>query len=153
MSDAVRDIGRDRALEVVHGYADGDADAVSRALDGLDEDGWAAVYTVLSGLLNTTVGIVELTGTRQPLGQVVRCADEVASVAPPHYEFAIAEATRAWARGDRGVLRAMSGQDLPGAVHMTAVFVTVLGVTLWGRAGFFGVLRTFHETVTALLEE
>ncbi|MHC5907412.1 hypothetical protein ACVNF4_26510 [Streptomyces sp. S6] len=38
----------------------------------------------------------------------------------------------------------------PGAVHLTAVFVAVLGVSLWGRSGFLDVLRTFQEAGTAL---
>ncbi|QNP68627.1 hypothetical protein IAG44_03500 [Streptomyces roseirectus] len=150
MSDAAEFASRDRALGVLRAYADRDADGVEGALAGLGESGWVEVYAVLSGLLHTTVGIVELTGIREQLGRVVRCADEVAAVAPPHYEFAIAEATRAWARGDQGAMRAVSGRDLPGAVHMTAVFVTVLGVALWGRSGFLGVLRTFHDTLSSL---
>ncbi|MFM9441279.1 hypothetical protein [Streptomyces acidiscabies] len=153
MSDAAESTSRERALEVLRAYANGDADAVEDAVSGLDDGGWVEVYAILGGLLNTTVGIAELTGTRHPLERVVRCADEVAAVAPPHYEFAISEATRAWARGDQDALRAMSGRDLPGAAHMTAVFVTVLGVSLWGRAGFLGVLRTFHDTVVSLTDE
>ena len=49
---------------------------------------------------------------------------------PPHYESAIAEATRAWARGDDSTMRTLTGQDLLGAVHMTAVGVTALGLAL-----------------------
>ncbi|CAM5719491.1 hypothetical protein SCANM63S_05795 [Streptomyces canarius] len=82
----------------------------------------------------------------------MRQADEVAVVAPPHYEFAVAEAARAWARGDRAAMRAVSCRDLTGAVHITAVGVTVLGLTLWGRTGFLDVLAEFQEAATALAE-
>ncbi|MET8977099.1 hypothetical protein ABZX85_15895 [Streptomyces sp. NPDC004539] len=153
MSDAVEGAGRDRALGVLRAYADCDAEAVEGVLAGLDEGGRLEVYAVLSGLLHTTAGIMELTGARHDSGRIVRCADEVAAVAPPHYEFAISEATRAWARGDRSALRAVSGRDLPGAVHLTAVFVTVLGISLWGRSGFLAVLRTFHDTIDALTDD
>ncbi|MEX3106742.1 MULTISPECIES: hypothetical protein [unclassified Streptomyces] len=153
MSEAAPSTSRERALEALRAYATGDADALESAVSGLDEGGWAEVYGILGGLLSTTVALAELTGTRHPLEQVVRCSDEVAAVAPPHYEFAISEAARAWARGDRGALRAMPERDLPGAVHMTAVFVTVLGVSLWGRTRFLGVLRTFHETAVSLTDE
>jgi len=150
MSDALESGCRDRALGVLRGYVDGDAKGVEGALAGLDERGWVEVYAVLSGLLNTTVGIMELAGGRQPSERIARSADEVASVAPPHYEFAVSEATRAWARGDRTALRAMSERDVPGAVHLTAVFVTVFGVAVWGRTGFLDVLRAFQEAGTDL---
>ncbi|WP_149822918.1 hypothetical protein [Streptomyces tailanensis] len=56
-------------------------------------------------------------------------------------DFAVAEASRAWARGDRSALRGLSVRDLPGAVHITAVFVVVLGLALWGRTGLLDVLK------------
>jgi len=153
MSDTAHTNSRDRALDVVRAYADHDAQAVQEALDGLDAGGWVEVYAVLSGLLRSTISIVELSGKHWKLGDLVRRTDEVAAAAPPHYEFAVAAATRAWAGGDRSALRALSGQDLPGAVHMTAVGVAVLGLTLWGRTGFLNVLKEFHETATALVND
>ncbi|MFC9913259.1 hypothetical protein [Streptomyces sp. NPDC059862] len=153
MSDAAHKTSHDRALDVVRGYTDRDALAVQEALAGLDAGSWTEVYAVLSGLLRSTVSIMELTGRQWKPGDLVRHADEVAATAPPHYEFAVAEATRAWARGDQSAMRALSGRDLPGAVHMTAVGVAVLGLALWGRTGFHGVLKEFHQTVTALVND
>lgn len=83
----------------------------------------------------------------------MRWADEVAVAAPPHYEFATAEATRAWARGDESAMRAASCRDLTGAVHITAVGVTVLGLAVWGRAGFLDVLAEFRQVAAALADE
>ncbi|WP_405876418.1 MULTISPECIES: hypothetical protein [unclassified Streptomyces] len=153
MSDAAHKASRDRAIDVVRGYTDHDAMAVQEVLAGLDAGGWVEVYAVLSGLLRSTISIMELTDKQWKLGDLVRRTDEVAAAAPPHYEFAVAAATRAWARGDQSALRALSGQDLPGAVHMTAVGVAVLGLALWGRAGFLNVLKGFHETATALVND
>ncbi|WP_225101139.1 hypothetical protein [Streptomyces sp. CoH27] len=152
MSDAAHKTPPDRALDVVRGYMDHDGIAVEEALAGLDAGSWMEVYAVLSGLLRSTVGIMEVTGRQWGVAQLVRHADEVAAAAPPHYEFAVAEATRAWARGDEAAMRTLSGRDLPGAVHMTAVGVAVLGLSLWGRAGFHDVLKEFHATVTALTD-
>lgn len=153
MDNAAHKTSGDHAMDVVRGYADHDANAVQKALAGLDAGSWIEVYAVLSGLLRSTISIMELTGRRWDLDELVRGSDEVAAAAPPHYELAIARCTRAWARGDHSEMRALSGQDLPGAVHMTAVGVTVLGVALWGRAGLLAVLRELDETVSALADE
>ncbi|MFJ8028507.1 hypothetical protein [Streptomyces sp. NPDC096311] len=153
MSDAAHKTSRDRAMNVVRGYADHDGVAVREALDGLDSGGLLEMYAILNGLVRSTISILELTGRPFRLDDLVRQADEVATVAPPHYEFAVAEATRAWARGDRSAMRAVSCQDVTGAVHITAVGVAVLGTALWGRAGFLDVLAEFHEAAVALVEE
>ncbi|MEU6356591.1 hypothetical protein ABZ896_46025 [Streptomyces sp. NPDC047072] len=152
MSDTAQRISRDRALDVVRGYVDQDAVAVREALAGLDAGGSLEVYAVLNGLLRSTISIMELTGRSWRLDDLVRRADEVAVAAPPHYEFAAAEATRAWARGDESAMRAASCRDLTGAVHITAVGVTVLGLALWGRTGFLDVLQEFGLTAAALAD-
>jgi hypothetical protein len=36
-------------------------------------------------------------------------------------------------------------------VHVTAVFVAALGLVLWGRTGFLGVLTAYDDTVTAIV--
>jgi hypothetical protein len=153
MSDDEHRTCCDRAVDVVLGYACHDGLAVQEALAGLDADGWTEVHAVLSGLLRSAVSNVELSGERWHLGDLVRHADEVAAAAPAHYEFAVAEAMRAWARGDRSAVRARLRQDLQGAVHITAVAVAVLGSALWGRAGLLDVLKEFRETVTALTND
>ncbi|MFF7987923.1 hypothetical protein ACFZDK_54450 [Streptomyces sp. NPDC007901] len=144
-SDAAQKTSRDRALEVVRGYAHHDPAAVREALDGLYAGGSLEVYAILNGLLRSTISIMELTGRPWRLEDLVRRADEIAVSAPPHYEFAVAEATRAWARGDESAMRAASCRDLTGAVHITAVGVTVVGLAVWGRTGFLDVLAEFHE--------
>ncbi|MFJ9705787.1 hypothetical protein [Streptomyces sp. NPDC101234] len=153
MSNTARKTSSDYALDVVRGYADHDATAVQEALAGLDAGSWIEVYAVLSGLLRSTISIMELTGRRWNLDELVRGSDEVAAVAPPHYEFAMAETTRAWDRGDESAMRALSGQDLLGAVHMTAAGVAVLGTALWGRAKLLDVLREFGQAVTELAKD
>ena len=153
MSDTAHKTSRDRAMDVVRGYASQDTVAVQEALAGVDAGSWVEVYAVVSGLLRSTISILELTGRRLELDELVRHSDAVAVAAPPHYEFAVAEATRAWARGDQSALRALSGEDLPGAVHMTAVGVVVLGLALWGRSGFLTVLDELAKTVSALSNE
>ncbi|MFD7406524.1 hypothetical protein ACFV7R_28475 [Streptomyces sp. NPDC059866] len=153
MSDAAHKTSHERAVDIVRGYTDRDALVVEEALAGLDAGSWIEVYTVLSGLLRSTISLMELTDKRWKVGDLVRHADEIAAAAPPHYEFAVAEATRAWARGDQPAMRALSDPDLPGAVHMTAVGVAVLGLGLWGRTGFLDVLEEFGETVTALVND
>ncbi|MFF3499957.1 hypothetical protein [Streptomyces sp. NPDC003247] len=95
MSDAARRTARDRALDVVRGYVDHDSVAVDEALDGLDAAGSLEVYAILNGLLRSTISIMELTGRPWRRDDLVRRADEVAVSAPPPYEFAVAEATRA----------------------------------------------------------
>ncbi|MEU6375125.1 hypothetical protein [Streptomyces sp. NPDC046909] len=153
MSDAAQMTSRDRAMDVVRGYVHHDGSAVQMALEGLDADGSLEVYAVLNGLVRSTISIMELTGRSFGLDDLVRQADGIAVAAPLHYEFAIAEATRAWARGDQSAMRAVSCQDLSGAVHITAVGVAVLGLALWGRTGFLDVLAEFHEADIALLHE
>lgn len=138
-------------MDVVRGYADRDAIAVRDALAGLDVVAWMEMYSVLSGLLRSTASIIEISGQRWTTGQLVEHVDEVAAVAPPHYEFAIAEAARAWACGDGSALSALPGRDPLAAVHVTAVFVAALGLVLWGRAGFLGVLTAYDETVSAIV--
>ncbi|MCX4767436.1 hypothetical protein OG562_42120 [Streptomyces sp. NBC_01275] len=151
MSDGAQKSPGYRAVDVVRGYAHRDAIAVRDALAGLDVVAWREMYAVLSGLLRSTVSIIEVTGERWTAGQLVGHADEVAAAAPPHYEFAIAEAARAWARGDPSALSALPGRDPLGAVHVTAVFVAALGLALWGRTGFLGVLTAYDETVSAIV--
>ncbi|MEU6341756.1 hypothetical protein ABZ883_12510 [Streptomyces sp. NPDC046977] len=141
----------ERAIDVVRGYANHNAVAVRNALADLDPGGWTDVFGVLNGLLRSTIGIVELTGAEWNTGQLVRHADEVAAAAPPHYEFAVAEATRAWALGDVSPLRTFADGDLPAAVHITGVFVAVLGLALWGRAGFLDVVNRLDESAAALM--
>jgi hypothetical protein len=140
-------------MDVVRGYAAHDAAAVEKAVAGLDSARWIEVYAVLSGLLCSTISIMELTGRHWQLDELVQEADKVAAAAPLHYELAMAESTRAWARGDHSAMRALSGQDLPGAVHMTAVGVVVLGLALWGRAGLLDVLAEFDHTVTEIVND
>lgn len=140
------------AVEVVRAYVDHDTDAVQAALAGLDADGRAEAYAVLNGLLGSTISIMELTGRRWSVDELVRYSDEAATAAPAHYEFAITEATRAWARGDGPAMRALSGQDLLGALHMTAVGVTALGLALWGRAGLLDVLDEFDRIARGLVD-
>jgi hypothetical protein len=151
MSDGAQKSPGRRAVDVVRGYADRDAIAVQDALAGLDAVAWMEMYAVLSGLLRSTVSIIEVTGERWAAGQLVEHADEVAAAAPPHYEFAIAEAAREWARGGQSALSALPGRDPLGAVHVTAVFVAALGLVLWGRTGFLGVLTAYDDTVTTIV--
>jgi hypothetical protein len=116
----------------------------------VDVVAWREMRSVLSGLLHSTVSVIEMTGQRWTTGQLVEHVDDVAAAAPPHYEFAIAEAARAWARGDRSALSALPGRNPLGAVHVTAVFVAALGPALWGGAGFLGVLTAYGDTVAAI---
>ncbi|NUP40340.1 MAG: hypothetical protein HOY76_25815 [Streptomyces sp.] len=153
MSDAAQKTARDHAMDVVRGYVDRDGTAVREALESLDAGSSLEVYAVLNGLVRSTISIMELTGGPFRLDDLVRRADEIAGIAPPHYEFAVAEATRAWARGDQSAMRAASCQDLTGAVHITAVGVVVLGLALWGRTGLLEVLAEFDEAATTLAEE
>ncbi|MFG2422707.1 hypothetical protein ACGFWD_27120 [Streptomyces sp. NPDC048448] len=153
MSDHAGKTPYERALEVVQGYANHDPIAVQDALAGLNAGGWSEVYAVLSGLLRSTISIMELTGEPWKLYEFVQHADEVAAAAPLHYEFAVAEATRAWAGGDNLALRTFAGGDLPGSVHMTAVSLAVLGLALWGRTGFLDVIEEFHVAVAALVND
>ncbi|MFI8890473.1 hypothetical protein [Streptomyces paradoxus] len=153
MSDAARRTSHGRASDVVRGYAHKDAAAVEEALAGLDADGWIEVYALLSGLLRSTISIMELTGRHWKPDDLVRRSDDIAAAAPPHYEFAMAEAARAWAAGDESAMRALSHRDIPGAAHMTAVGITVLGVALWGRDRFLDVIEEFHAAADALTDD
>ncbi|WP_340384678.1 hypothetical protein U5640_43245 [Streptomyces sp. SS7] len=153
MNDAAGKTPHDRAFDIVRGYVDQDAVAVHEALDGPGADGASEVYAILKGLLRSTLSIMQLTGRSWRLDDLVRRADEIAVSAPPHYEFAVAEATRAWARGDESAMRAASCRDLAAAVHITAVSVTVMGLAVWGRTGFLDVLTESHETAAALARE
>ncbi|MEU5312007.1 MULTISPECIES: hypothetical protein [Streptomyces] len=119
-----------------------DAVSVQEALDGLDSGGSLEVYAILNGLLRSTISIMELTGRQWQLEDLVRQADEVAVSEPPHYQFAAAEAARAWARGDESAMRAASCRAFPGAVHITAMGAS----PCWGRRGFLDVLGELHET-------
>ncbi|MGW5663564.1 hypothetical protein ACWEWG_26315 [Streptomyces sp. NPDC003758] len=153
MSDAPQRTCRDRALSVVRGYAHKDAAAVQEALAGLDASGWIEVYALLTGLLRSTISIMELAGRHWKLDDLVRRSDDIATAAPPHYEFAMAEAARAWAVGDESAMRALSCRDVPGAVHMTAVGIAVLGLALWGKAGFLDVIEEFDAAADALAND
>ncbi|WP_405865613.1 MULTISPECIES: hypothetical protein [unclassified Streptomyces] len=151
MTNAARKSPSSRAVDVVRGYTNRDAIAVRDALAGLDALAWTEMHAVLSGLLRSTVSVIEVTGKQWTTGQLVEHADEVAAAAPPHYEFAIAEAARAWAHGDQSAPSALPGRDPLGAVHITAVFVAALGLAMWGRTGFLGVLTAYDDTVTAIM--
>ncbi|MET9850906.1 hypothetical protein ACFZC6_17400 [Streptomyces ossamyceticus] len=153
MSDTPHRTSYDAALDAVRGYAHSDAVAVREALAGLDARSWTEVYDVLGGLLRSTIGIMELTGRHWKLDDLVRCTDGVSAAAPPHYEFAMAEATRAWARGDQSVMRAFSGRDIQGAAHMSAIGVAVLGLALWGRSGLLAVLEEFRAAADTLAHD
>ncbi|MFF9034464.1 hypothetical protein ACF090_03220 [Streptomyces sp. NPDC014892] len=157
MSDAAHQTSRDRAVALVRGYVDQDRAAVGEALEGpgtgAGSGGLIEVYVVLNGLLRSTISIMELSGRPWKVDDLVGRADELAASAPPHYEFAVGEATRAWARGDQSAMRAASCQDLTGAVHITAVGVAVLGSALWGEAGFLAVLREFGAVASASADD
>lgn len=147
MNDGTATTAADNAIDALRGYADRDAFAVQRALGALDADTLRETYAVLTSLLSSTVSIMEVSDTSWRVGPIVRAADEAAAAAPPHYEFAIVEAIRAWACRDHTKQRAVSSHDLAGAVHATAVFVTVLGTELWGRDAFLDVLQQFSRTL------
>lgn len=153
MSNPAHKTSHDHALDVVQGYAHQDAVAVQKAVAGLDADGWAEAYALLSGLLRSTISIMELTGRTWKLDDLVRACDDIATAAPPHYEFAMAQSTRAWAAGDESAMRALSHRDIPGAVHMTAIGIATLGLALWGRAGFLDVLAEFHAAADFLTND
>ncbi|MFF3559344.1 hypothetical protein ACFYXS_04795 [Streptomyces sp. NPDC002574] len=151
MSENTGRASHERAIDVVRGYAHHDGIAVREALAGLEADGWTEVHVVLNGLLHSTLGIMELTGAQGKLGQLVRYADEAAAAAPLHYEFALGEATRAWALGATSALRTFAGRDVPETVHMTGVLIAAPGLALWGKPGFLDVVERLQESVTALL--
>ncbi|WP_189281371.1 hypothetical protein [Streptomyces atratus] len=146
MSEAGQIAASDCAVALVRGYAEQDAVAVASSLVTLDTSGQARAYAILGAQLQSTLSIVEVVGRDIEVCRLVRLADSVASAAPPHYEFAVTEAVRAWARDDPGGVRQVCGKDLVGALHVSAVFVAALGLALWGQDTFLGVLTDYGQT-------
>jgi hypothetical protein len=113
---------RHTALLLLRGYTDGDARAVGSALDTLDDSALDDTYTYLCAVMDVTL---RLTLTAQPAARDVgRAAEQAATAAPPHYEFAFGQAVRAWAAGDTQALTRTADADLPGAVHLLAVLTS-----------------------------
>ncbi|MFF0125983.1 hypothetical protein ACFYTG_09710 [Streptomyces mirabilis] len=110
---------RHTALLLLRGYADEDARTVASALDTLDDSALDDTYTYLCAVMDVT------TLTAQPAARDVgRAAEQAATAAPPHYEFAFGQAVRAWAAGDTEALTRAADADLPGAVHLLAVLTS-----------------------------
>ncbi|MEU0629252.1 hypothetical protein [Streptomyces sp. NPDC005989] len=151
MSEAGQISASDCAVALVRGYAEHDTVAVAGALVTLDTSGQARAYASLGAQLQSTLSIVEVVGRDIEVCRLVRLADSVASAAPPHYEFAVTEAVRAWARDDPGGVRQVCGEDLVGALHVSAVFVAALGLALWGQDTFLGVLTEYGQTARDLM--
>ncbi|MFE7112561.1 hypothetical protein ACFU98_36960 [Streptomyces sp. NPDC057575] len=151
MSEAGQIAASDCAVALVRGYAEHDAVAVASSLVTLDTSGQARAYAILGAQLQSTLSIVEVVGRDIGVCRLVRLADFVASAAPPHYEFAVTEAVRAWARDDPGGVRQVCGEDLVGALHVSAVFVAALGLALWGQDTFLGVLTEYGQTAQDLM--
>ncbi|MGW2598831.1 hypothetical protein [Streptomyces klenkii] len=137
----------DGALALVRGYAEHDPAAVAAALAALEPSGRATAYGVLGGLLQFTLSIVEIGGHHMGVCRLVRLADSVAPAVPPSYGPAVTEAVRAWARDDQAAVRRVTGTDLACALHVSAVFVTALGLALWGRFSFLNVLTEYGQTL------
>jgi hypothetical protein len=113
---------RHTALLLLHGYTDGDTRTVASALDTLDDSALDDTYTYLCAVMDVTL---RLTLTAQPAARDVgRAAEQAATEAPPHYEFAFGQAVRAWAAGDTQALTRAADADLPGAVHLLAVLTS-----------------------------
>ncbi|MEE1736385.1 hypothetical protein PUR49_07700 [Streptomyces sp. BE147] len=153
MSEAGQKAASACAIALVRGYAEQDAVAVASSLVTLDTFGQARAYAVLGAQLQSTLSIVEVAGLDIGVCRLVRLADFVASAAPPHYEFAVSEAVRAWARDDPGGVRQVCGEDLEGALHVSAVFVAALGLALWGQDTFLGVLTEYGQNAQDLMRE
>ncbi|MFF4724279.1 hypothetical protein ACFY3M_02870 [Streptomyces mirabilis] len=83
---------RHTALLLLRGYTDGDARTVASALDALDDSALDDTYTYLCAVMDVTL---RLTLTAQPAARDVgRAAEQAATAAPPHYEFAFGQAVR-----------------------------------------------------------
>ncbi|MEK2472598.1 MULTISPECIES: hypothetical protein [Streptomyces] len=136
---------RDSAVALVRGYVARDTVAVGQALTALNETGQADAYRGLGALFQSTINVVEATDRRLEICRLVRLADGLASAAPPHYEFTLTEAVRSWARGDLAEVWRLNAADPVGAMHITAVFIAVLGLTLWDRETFLNVLATYEQ--------
>jgi hypothetical protein len=76
---------------------------------------------------------------------VGRAAEQAATAAPPHYEFAFGQAVRAWAAGDTEALTRAADADLPGAVHLLAVMTVALGVSVLDHDGLKALLNCLPE--------
>lgn len=134
---------RQTALILLRGYADGDARAVASALETLDESALDDTYTYLCAVMDVTL---RLTLTAQPPARDVgRAAEQAATAAPPHYEFAFGQAVRAWAAGDTEALTRAADADLPGAVHLLAVMTVALGVAVLDCDGLNALLNCLPE--------
>jgi hypothetical protein len=89
---------------------------------------------------------LRLTLTAQPAARDVgRAAEQAATAAPPHYEFAFGQAVRAWAAGDTEALTRAADADLPGAVHLLAVMTVALGVSVLDHDGLNALLNCLPE--------
>jgi hypothetical protein len=130
-------------LLLLRGYADEDARTVASALDTLDESALDDTYTYLCAVMDVTL---RLTLTAQPAARdVSRAAEQAATAAPPHYEFAFGQAVRAWAAGDTEALTRAADTDLPGAVHLLAVMTVALGVSVLDHDGLNALLNCLPE--------
>ncbi|GHC54290.1 hypothetical protein [Streptomyces flavofungini] len=137
-----------RGLTLVRAYARGDAAGVAAALDGADPAVARQLPAVTGDILRLVIGIVLSAPRTLTPADVVRTADTIAAVGPPHHELAVSQAVRAWADGDDAGLRGW-WQDGAACAHGAAVLAAALAVGAWGRAAFLGLLETFDEVVAA----
>ncbi|MFF5480479.1 hypothetical protein ACFY5C_24490 [Streptomyces sp. NPDC012935] len=137
------------AMAMVRGYASHDAGAVSAAVDGVGEAAHAEMCVIVDGLLRSTLAIAGIVGQGVSGDALVRLVDRVSSVAPPHFEFAVGEAVRGFALGGETKGQQVSLEDTLGTLHALAACTAALGLSLWGREVFIGLLA---ESVRTALE-
>ncbi|KUF19007.1 hypothetical protein [Streptomyces silvensis] len=137
-----------RGLALVRAYAREEPAAVDAALAGADRVVARQLPSVTGDILRLVVGIVT-SAPRGPIpADVARTAATLAAAGPPHHEFAVTEAVRAWAAGDGTPARTWWQGGVSGA-HGTAVLAAALAVRAWGRAPFLGLLETFDGLLDA----
>nr|WTB28251.1 hypothetical protein OG781_00520 [Streptomyces sp. NBC_00830]WTB35830.1 hypothetical protein OG781_46060 [Streptomyces sp. NBC_00830] len=99
--------------------------------------------------MSSTLAVAGIAGRHVPAERLVRLVDEVSSVAPPHYEFAVSEAVRGWVLGGEPTGHQVALADTLGTLHALAACTAALGLSLWGREVFVGLLA---ESVRAAEE-
>ncbi|MEU9211280.1 hypothetical protein AB0D27_25895 [Streptomyces sp. NPDC048415] len=139
-------------MAIVRGYAIHHAPAVKAAVDEADEPALADMCVIVDGLMRSTPAIAGIAGRRVPADRLVHLVDGVSSVALPHYEFAVSEAVRGWALGGEPAGRQVIPADTLGTLDALAACTAALGLSLWSREVFVGLLaesvRAAEELVT-----
>ncbi|MHB9849044.1 hypothetical protein ACSYGO_07330 [Streptomyces krungchingensis] len=130
-------------IDFLYGYALKDSSTVAQVNEYCDENMVAEMCGALRGFMGSSLAVAETMGRDVSFDICLELAEDIATAAPLHYEFAASEALRAWARGEESDASLLT--DARAALHTLSICLAAVGMTLWGEDKFIALLAELQH--------